>query len=277
MMDDRYMVISRAGLGAETIDIDLDGSYKESRNSAAGTVLLVTEDRSQASALRQALLLDGHTVQTVIDPDESVRRVTDDLPDLVVLDDRACQTAAGFDVLAAIRYCSLVPVIVVSDDDDETAKVSALDRGADDYLVRPFGERELRSRVRAVLRRTNMPAPTPKTQVVVDDYLTIDFGRREVIVGGRHVPLRPTEYRLLYHLVNNAGRVLTHETLLAKVWGYEYRTEEHYVRLYVTYLRQKIEPDPRRPQYILNERGLGYRFRDLPTGTRAPALVAISN
>jgi DNA-binding response OmpR family regulator len=98
--------------------------------------------------------------------------------------------------------------------------------------------------------------------IVVDDGLTIDFDRREVQVRGQRVTLRPTEARLLYHLVNNAGRLLSHETLLAKVWGREYRDEDHYVRLYITYLRQKIERDPSHPEYILTERGMGYRFKD---------------
>jgi two-component system KDP operon response regulator KdpE len=97
---------------------------------------------------------------------------------------------------------------------------------------------------------------------VIDDYLQVDFNRRQVFAGGQEVKLRPTEYRLLYHLVKNAGYTLTHEQILAKVWGYEYRDESQYVRLYITYLRQKIEPDPGRPKYILTERGVGYRFVD---------------
>ena len=237
------------------------------------TILVVAEDPRLVIDLRHALAVDGHDVPTVVDRYDAIRRITESLPDLVLLDEPYAADT-GFDLLTAIRHCSSVPVIVLSHHDDSQSKVSALDRGADDYLTKPFGEPELRSRVRAVLRRAEMPAPTPKTKIVVDDYLVIDFDRREVIAGGKHVPLRPTEYRLLYHLVNNAGRVLTHETLLAKVWGYEYRTEEHYVRLYVTYLRQKIEKDPRHPKYILNERGMGYRFVDLAPAERVPALVA---
>lgn len=239
------------------------------------TILVVAEDRHQAADLSRALAVDGHLVHAVTDRFEAVRRITECLPDLVVVDESVTPDP-GFDLLAAIRRSSSVPVIVLSARDDTPSKVSALDSGADDYLTKPCSEQELRSRVRAVIRRAEMPAPTPKTRIVVDDYLTIDFDRRLVIAGGRLVPLRPTEYRLLYHLINNAGRVLTHETLLAKVWGYEYRTEEHYVRLYVTYLRQKIEPDPRRPRYILNERGLGYRFVELTPAERLPALTASS-
>ena len=129
-------------------------------------------------------------------------------------------------------------------------------------MTKPFSTLELLSRVKAVLRRTFMPAPTRRATVQVDDDLTIDFDRREVRVRGQRVTLRPTEARLLYHLVNNAGRLLSHETLLAKVWGREYRDEDHYVRLYITYLRQKIERDPAHPEYILTERGMGYRFKE---------------
>ncbi len=239
------------------------------------TILGVTDDARDATTLRSALIADGHTVVIANDPLDTIRRLTNVLPDVVILDEQGAP-APGFDLLVAVRRATSAPVIVLSEDDSESAKVSALDRGADDYVTKPCGERELRSRVRAVLRRAHMAAPTPKTEIVVDDYLTIDFGRREVVVGGRHVPLRPTEYRLLYHLVSNAGRVLTHETLLAKVWGYEYRTEENYVRLYVTYLRQKIEEDPRHPRYILNERGLGYRFRDISAAEVEPLLIASS-
>jgi two-component system KDP operon response regulator KdpE len=111
-----------------------------------------------------------------------------------------------------------------------------------------------------------MPSPGQKTTLVIDGDLAVDFQRREVLVRGKRVKLRPTEYRLLYHLVNNAGWVMTHETLLSKVWGYEYRDDTQLLRLYVTYLRQKIEPDPSNPKYIFNERGVGYRFVDFKAG-----------
>jgi two-component system KDP operon response regulator KdpE len=107
-----------------------------------------------------------------------------------------------------------------------------------------------------------MPPPVAKREVRVDDDLRIDFARHAAVAGGREVRLRPTEYRLLYHLVNNAGRVLSHATLLAKVWGFEYRDHSHYLRLYVNYLRRKIEPDPANPRYIFTERGAGYRFKE---------------
>ncbi|MCX5998270.1 MAG: response regulator transcription factor, partial [Chloroflexi bacterium] len=110
--------------------------------------------------------------------------------------------------------------------------------------------------------RAEMPSPVPKTEIRVDDELCIDFSRRRVTVRGQQVHLRPTEYRLLYHLVSNAGRVVTHEALLQRVWGLEYRDEDQYLWLYITYLRQKLEKDPKHPQYILSERGIGYRFAE---------------
>ena len=129
-------------------------------------------------------------------------------------------------------------------------------------MTKPFSPRELVSRMKAVLRRVEMESPAAGTAIAIDDGLQVDFQRHEVLVDGERVKLRPTEYRLLYHLVNNAGWVMTHEMLLSKVWGYEYRDDSHLLRLYITYLRQKIEPNPSEPKYILTERGVGYRFVD---------------
>jgi two-component system KDP operon response regulator KdpE len=145
---------------------------------------------------------------------------------------------------------------------EERDKVRGLRLGADDYMTKPFSQRELAARIAAVLRRAEQPAHVPKTEIVVDEHLRIDFDRNEVWTGEKRVSLTPTEYRLLYHLASNPGRVMTFESLLTKVWGWEYRDEDHYVRLYISYLRQKLEPDPAKPRYILTEKGLGYRFFD---------------
>jgi DNA-binding response OmpR family regulator len=145
---------------------------------------------------------------------------------------------------------------------EEDDKVRGLELGADDYVTKPFGARELMSRVKAVLRRVQSVVEPEEAVLKIDDRLSVDFNRREVIVAGEHIKLRPTEYRLLYHLIENAGWTVPHEQLLAKVWGYEYHDETHYVRLYINYLREKIEEDPSDPKYILTERGLGYRFVD---------------
>jgi two-component system KDP operon response regulator KdpE len=162
-----------------------------------------------------------------------------------------------------LREFSTVPVIMLTAKGEEDDRVYGLELGADDYITKPFSPRELASRIKAVLRRAEAPAATPRqAQLKIDDRLTIDFNKREAIVDGEAVKLRPTEYRLLYHLIENAGWTVPHDQLLAKVWGYEYRDETHYVRLYVNYLREKIEADPANPKYILTERGVGYRFVD---------------
>ena len=174
----------------------------------------------------------------------------------------------GFETLRRIRSDSSVPVIFVTVRGDEADRVAGLDLGADDYITKPFSPRELASRIRALFRRADLSAlkaaePPRLQEVIVDDWLTINFDQSLVVAGGEAMRLRPTEYRLLYQLVSNPGQLLTHDTLLERVWGPEYRGEHQYVRTYVTYLRQKLERDPRNPEYILSERGLGYRFRDL--------------
>ena len=225
-------------------------------------VLVVDDEPRMRKFMRMNLELEGFRAAEASDGLKALEQVRQDLPDLVVLD-VMMPDMDGFETLERIRETSSVPVIMLTVKADEEDKVRGLELGADDYVTKPFSPRELMSRVRAVLRRVGVPGPTEKEVVVVDDYLQIDFNRQEVIVAGEHIKLRPTEYRLLYHLVHNAGWTLTHETLLSKVWGQAYRDETHYLRLYIAYLRQKIEPDSGNPRYILTERGLGYRFVDL--------------
>ncbi|MBN1483194.1 MAG: response regulator transcription factor [Chloroflexia bacterium] len=235
----------------------------EKKFSPKGKVVLVVDDENRmVEFIRMNLELEGYRVSTASNGLEAVERVREDLPDLLLLDVMMPQMD-GFEALRQIRQISTVPVIMVTVRGDEPDLVRGLELGADDYISKPFSPRELLTRIKAVLRRAEIPASMGQTRVVVDDYLTIDLARREVIVGGEQVSLRPTEYRLLYHLVNNAGWVMSHEVLLSKVWGHEYRDETHYLRLYINYLRKKIEPDPSNPRYILTERGVGYRFKDL--------------
>jgi two-component system KDP operon response regulator KdpE len=207
------------------------------------------------------LELEGYRVISATDGLDAVRKTREMLPDAVLLDIMMPEMD-GYETLKAIREESSVPVIMLTAKSEESDKVKGLDLGADDYVTKPFSPRELVSRVKAVVRRAELPSQVDKAPIVIDDRLSIDFNRREVIVDGKPIKLRPTEWRLLYHLVQNAGWVVPHETLLSKVWGWEYRDETQYLRLYVTYLRQKIEQDPARPRYILTERGTGYRFLD---------------
>ncbi len=224
-------------------------------------ILLVDDEARMRRFMQMNLELEGYRVVEAENGLEAIDRVRDDLPDLVLMDVMMPEID-GFEALGIIRETSTVPVIMLTVRDDESDKVKGLELGADDYVTKPFSPRELASRIKSVLRRIDMdsPGPSSRSTVTVDDYLQIDFNRRVVIVDGKEIKLRPTEYRLLYHLVQNAGQTLTHEMILSKVWGHEYRDESQYVRLYITYLRQKIEPNPGRPKYILTERGVGYSF-----------------
>ncbi len=235
---------------------------EQSRIELRDKVVLVVDDEQRiVNFTRMNLELEGCRVLSASNGREALERARDDFPDIVLLD-IMMPGMDGFEVLRRLREWSTVPVIVLTAKDDEEDRIRGLELGADDYIGKPFSHRELVSRIRAVLRRHLLQPPLQQTQLRIDEHLTLDFGKREVLVDGEPVALRPTEYRLLYHLVQNAGWVMPHDVLLAKVWGPEYRDESHYLRLYITYLRQKIEPDPTHPRYILTERGVGYRFID---------------
>jgi len=224
-------------------------------------ILAVDDEQRMVRFIQLNLEQDGFEVVTAYNGKEALEQVRTQLPDLILLD-IMMPDINGFDVLKKIREVNNVPVIMLTAKGEEDDRIQGLELGADDYITKPFSPRELVSRIRAVLRRTKAFKEDQADQIKVDDRLTIDFSRREVWVEGKKVDLRPTEYRLLYHLVQNAGWVNTHEQLLSKVWGFEYQDEPHYVRLYVNYLRKKLEKDPSNPKYILTERGVGYRFVD---------------
>jgi len=227
----------------------------------AKRILVVDDEPRMRRFMHMNLDLEGYHVIEASNGLEAITRVREDLPALVLLDVMMPEMD-GFEALRMIREISNVPVIMLTVKSDEEDKVRGLELGADDYVTKPFGPREMASRIKAVLRRAEMPTSSDQSIIKVDDRFQIDFNHRQVVVDGEAIKLRPTEYRLLYHLVNNAGWTMPHETLLAKVWGHEYRDETHYLRLYITYLRHKIEEDPSNPQYILTERGVGYRFVD---------------
>jgi DNA-binding response OmpR family regulator len=225
-------------------------------------ILVVDDEERMARFIRLNLEHDGFQVVEAFKGMQAIQSLRDAMPDLVLLD-VMLPDLDGFEVLKLIREISAVPVIMLTAKGEEDDRVHGLELGADDYITKPFSPRELVSRVRAVLRRTEAISGMGSRDLIeVDDRLKIDFGRREVWLEGKLVKLRPTEYRLLFHLVQNAGWVMTYDQLLSKVWGYEYRDEPHYVRLYINYLRQKLEKDPADPKYILTERGVGYRFYD---------------
>jgi two-component system KDP operon response regulator KdpE len=224
-------------------------------------ILVVDDEERMVRFIRLNLEHDGFQVVEAYRGTQAMDKLRSTLPDLVLLD-VMMPDLDGFEVLQMIREVSSVPVIMLTAKGEEDDRVRGLELGADDYITKPFSPRELVSRVKAVLRRTESSATSTHGLIEIDDHLKIDFDRREVWKDDQLIQLRPTEYRLLYHLVQNAGWVITHDQILAKVWGYEYRDEPHYVRLYINYLRKKIEKDPANPQYILTERGIGYRFVD---------------
>jgi DNA-binding response OmpR family regulator len=232
-----------------------DSRYKNYR------VLVVDDEQRMAKFIRLNLEHDGFRVVEAFTGTQAMDRLRTSLPDLILLD-VMLPDLDGFEVLKMIRSISPVPVIMVTAKGEEEERIHGLELGADDYVTKPFSPRELVSRVRAVLRRTELTTDSTHGLIEVDGRLKIDFDRHEVWVEGKLINLRPTEYRLLYYLVQNTGWVVSHDQILTNVWGYEYRDQPHYVRLYINYLRQKIEKDPTSPVYILTERGLGYRFID---------------
>lgn len=232
-----------------------DDSFKNKK------ILVVDDEERMARFIRLNLEHDGFLVIEAYRGMDAIRILREQLPDMILLD-VMMPDIDGFEVLRMVREVSTVPVIMLTAKGEEDDRIKGLEMGADDYITKPFSPRELTSRVKAVLRRVESTGGGSGEVIDVDEHLKLDFDRREVWLDGKLIKLRPTEYRLLYHLVQNAGWVLTYDQILSKVWGYEYRDEPHYVRLYVNYLRQKLEKDPANPKYILTERGVGYRFVD---------------
>jgi two-component system KDP operon response regulator KdpE len=202
---------------------------------------------------RDVEVLGAGTGEEALDVVEQAR------PDIVLLD-VGLPGLDGFGVLREIRLFSDVPVVMLTARDDAMDKVKGLELGADDYVTKPFNHLELMARVRAVLRRHEMPPPTSRAPSFRALDLEVDFAAHEARLRGVRLDLTPTEYKLLYHLVRNAGHVLQHGTLLAKVWGREYLDEVDYLRVYVRRLRDKLGDNSDHPRYIRTERGLGYRF-----------------
>jgi two-component system, OmpR family, KDP operon response regulator KdpE len=228
--------------------------------------VLVVDDAPQIRrVLRTTLTAEGYTTFEARDGEEALEVFRSSLPDLVLLDANM-PGMGGLATCREIRRNSDVPIIIVTVRGAERDKVLALDAGADDYVVKPFGMQELLARIRAALRRT---ASRDKIPAVVSKELTIDFEARRVNVGGRDVHLTPKEFDLLRQLVANQGKPLTHRRLLQSVWGPDYGDEAEYLRVTINQLRKKIEPDPAHPKFILTEPWVGYRFR-LPQDARPP-------
>ena len=223
------------------------------------TVLVVDDEPETVKYVSANLKARGFAVLTASDGTEGLKTAEENVVDLVLLD-LSMPGPDGFEVCQRIRQYSDVPIIILSARGREQDKVKALDLGADDYLTKPFGVEELMARVRAALRRTRQESTGPLPPFKSGD-LSIDFGARRVSVKGRDIKLTPTEYNLLMLLARNAGKVLTHRTLLNGVWGPEYGQESEYLWAYIRRLRKKLEPDQEQPTYIFTDPGVGYRFR----------------
>jgi len=224
-------------------------------------ILVVDDEPDVVESVRLGFTLQWREVDVVGagTGDAALDVVEHEHPDIVLLD-VGLPDMDGFEVIRQIRAFSDVPVVMLTARDDAMDKVKGLELGADDYVTKPFNHLELMARVKAVLRRHEMPAPTSRSPSFKSGDLEVDFAAHEARLKGVHLDLTPTEYKLLYHLVRNAGHVLQHGTLLAKVWGREYVDEVDYIRVYIRRLRDKLGDDPDDPRYIQTERGLGYRF-----------------
>ena len=225
-----------------------------------GRILLVDDDKTLLRLMREALTKAEYEVVTASNGIDGLQELYAKQPDLVMLD-VMMPRMDGWETASRIRQVSRVPIIMLTAKDEESDKLKGFDAGADDYVTKPFSFAEIVARVGAVLGRARQAPSDHKPKRYVSGNLVIDTDARRVTKAGQVIELTPTEYRLLATLAENGGRVLSHEQLLNKVWGYEYGEDTGYVKRYIWYLRRKIEADPRKPEHILTERGFGYLFQ----------------
>jgi len=226
-------------------------------SSPGPRVLIVDDEPAIRRFLRTSLAAHDYAIFEAVNGQEAFAAVVAHRPDLIVLD-LGLPDLDGIEVTRLLREWTQIPIIIVTVQEQEAAKIAALDAGADDYVTKPFGMGELLARMRVALRRAASPAAEP---IFTSGALTVDLTRRLVTVGDREVQVTPTEYDLLRTLVTHAGKVLTHRQLLRQVWGVGYESEAHLLRVNMSNLRRKLEPDAARPYYILTEPGVGYRLR----------------
>jgi two-component system, OmpR family, KDP operon response regulator KdpE len=230
----------------------------------SGQRVLVVDDEPQILRGLQTMLRGaGYDVATAATAADALAAAAAHPPEAVILD-LVLPDGRGTDVARELRTWTDVPVIVLSAVGEEQEKVAALDAGADDYVTKPFGVDELLARLRAALRRA---VPTNDSVILVGE-LEIDVPNRSVLLAGERVKLSPHEFDLLRVLAQNEGKLLTHRALLSEVWGPSYQSEAHYLHVYVSNLRRKLEPDPASPRYLLTEPGAGYRLVDPTDGAR---------
>jgi len=221
--------------------------------------ILVVDDETQITlVLRSGLSKHGYEIRVAAEGESALELFSAWSPDLVITD-LSMPNMTGLELCRRLRAISKVPIIVLSVKEDESVKIEALDAGADDYVTKPFGIGELLARMRAILRRA--PDIQPEKTVIEDGDFRIDLEKRTVAVRNRDVHLTPKEFDLLLYLFQHSGKVLTHRTLLGKLWGGNFADQDEYLRVFISNLRKKIEPDPARPRYILTDPWVGYRFQ----------------
>ena len=219
-------------------------------------ILVVDDEPKLVRLVREVLTATGYAVMSTGSGENAVEMAALEKPDLILLDIVLSGATDGYEVARRVREFSDVPIIMLTARARESDLLHGFDVGADDYLTKPFSSKELLVRVRAVLKRAQRETPT-ETETVCGE-LQIDLARRQVTVSGHPVQLTPTEYSLLLQLAQHRNQVLLHEQLLTAVWGAEYRDDVDYLRAYIRYLRQKLEPDPARPKMIVTSQGVGY-------------------
>jgi two-component system KDP operon response regulator KdpE len=224
------------------------------------TILLIEDEKQMRRFLRVTLQSEKYGVLEAETANDGLSQAATRNPDIVLLD-LGLPDMDGLEVIEKLREWSTVPVIVISARDQEGDKIKALDKGADDYLTKPFDAGELLARIRVALRHAAPKSQDQREAVFVAEDLRIDFLKRQVYCGTREIHLTPIEYRLLTVLVRDAGRVMTHRQILKEVWGPPYVEQTHYLRVFMNQLRKKIEADSTRPRFLLNEPGIGYRFK----------------
>lgn len=219
-------------------------------------ILVIDDEPQMRKLLKISLEAYGYQYRDAESGADGVNQAALFKPELAVVD-LGLPDMDGKEVIRRIREWSSMPIIILTARDDEQEKIDALDAGADDYVTKPFSMGELLARIRVCLRRLGDDDGEP---VLTCGGLCVDLLQRHVTVGGRSVKLTPTEYEIIKYMIHNAGRVLTHKQLLKAVWGTSYGTDSHYVRIYISQLRHKIEDDPAQPGYIITEPGIGYRL-----------------
>jgi DNA-binding response OmpR family regulator len=229
--------------------------------NGSARILLVDDEQSIQTLLSYPLRKDGYHVTSAQDGSEALQRFTEARFDLVILD-LMLPKLDGVEVCRRLRSRSQVPIIMLTAKGSETDKVAGLEVGADDYITKPFSMREFRSRVKAALRRSRMVGELPREEAIESGNLKIDFGRRMVTLGGEPVKVTYVEFEILGALARTPGRVLSRETLLEHVWGDSEYRDPRTVDVHIRHLREKLEADPKIPDYLFTVRGVGYRFRE---------------